>query len=108
AAGLPAGPLPADLASIPEPRIGFFGLIHEWVDVELIGRLADVLPYSFVVIGSPNTDRSAVEGKPKVFVLGQRPYAELAAYSRGFQAAIVPFRMTELPNSVNPIKLREY
>src|SRR4029450_5691509 len=72
------------------------------------GRLADVLPYSFVVIGSAKTDMSAVEGKPNVFVLGQRAYAELPAYSRAFQAAIVPFRMTELTHSVNPIKLREY
>src|SRR4029453_1987449 len=60
------------------------------------------------VIGSAKTDMSAVEGKPNVFVLGQRPYAELPAYSRGFQAAIVPFRMPELTHSVNPIKLREY
>jgi glycosyltransferase involved in cell wall biosynthesis len=108
ASALTDAPLPADLASIPGPRIGFFGLIHEWVDVELIGRLADALPYSFVVIGSAKTDMSAVEGKPNVHVLGRRPYAELPAYSRGFQAAIVPFRMTELTHSVNPIKLREY
>jgi glycosyltransferase involved in cell wall biosynthesis len=108
AAALDEGPLPADLASIPEPRIGFFGLIHEWVDVELIGRLAGVLPYSFVVIGSAKTDMSAVEGKTNVYVLGRRPYAELPAYSRGFHAAVVPFRMTELTHSVNPIKLREY
>jgi glycosyltransferase involved in cell wall biosynthesis len=108
ASALAAGPLPADLASIPEPRVGFFGLIHEWVDVELIGKLADVLPYSFVVIGSAKTDMSPVEGKPNVFVLGRRPYAELPAYSRGFHASIVPFKMTELTHSVNPIKLREY
>ena len=108
AEALEPGPLPADLAAIPEPRIGFFGLIHEWVDVELIGRLAATLPYSFVVIGSAKTDMSALEGKSNVFVLGRRPYAELPAYSRGFHAAIVPFRMTELTHSVNPIKLREY
>ena len=108
ASALAAGPLPADLASIPEPRVGFFGLIHEWVDVELIGKLADVLPYSFVIIGSAKTDMSPVEGKPNVFVLGRRPYAELPAYSRGFHASIVPFKMTELTHSVNPIKLREY
>jgi glycosyltransferase involved in cell wall biosynthesis len=108
ASALADGPLPADLASIPEPRVGFFGLIHEWVDVELIGRLAEILPYSFVVIGSAKTDMSALEGKPNVHVLGRRPYAELPAYSRGFHASIVPFRMTELTHSVNPIKLREY
>ena len=51
---LQPGPLPDDLASIPEPRIGFFGLIHEWVDIELIGALADVLPYHFVLIGAGN------------------------------------------------------
>jgi len=105
---LTPGPLPADLAAIPEPRIGFFGLIHEWVDVALIGRLADALPYSFVIIGSAKTDMSPVEGKRNVHVLGRKPYAELPAYSRGFQAAIVPFLMTELTQSVNPIKLREY
>jgi hypothetical protein len=70
ASALAAGPLPDDLAAIPEPRVGFFGLIHEWVDVELIGKLADVLPYSFVVIGSAKTDMTPVEGKPNVFVLG--------------------------------------
>jgi len=108
ASALVPGALPDDLAAIPEPRVGFFGLIHEWVDVELIGKLAEVLPYSFVVIGSAKTDMSPVEGKPNVFVLGRRPYAELPAYSRGFHASIVPFKMTELTHSVNPIKLREY
>jgi glycosyltransferase involved in cell wall biosynthesis len=108
ASALSDGPLRADLAAIPEPRVGFFGLIHEWVDVELIGKLAEILPYSFVVIGSAKTDMSPVEGKPNVFVLGRRPYADLPAYSRGFHASIVPFKMTELTHSVNPIKLREY
>ena len=108
ASALEPGPLPEDLATIPEPRIGFFGLIHEWVDVALIGRLAEALPYSFVVIGSAKTDMSPVEGRPNVHVLGRRPYTELPAYSRGFQAAIVPFLMNELTQSVNPIKLREY
>lgn len=108
ARALEPGPLPADLAAIPEPRIGFFGLIHEWVDVDLIARLADVLPYSFVVIGSAKRDMSELERRPNVYVLGRRPYAELPTYSRGFHAAIVPFAMTELTVSVNPIKLREY
>jgi len=109
ASALTNDPLPDDLARIPGPRIGFFGLIHEWVDVELIGQLAAAMPTcSFVIIGSAKTDMSAVDGKPNVFVLGRRPYAELPAYSRGFHAAIVPFRMTELTHSVNPIKLREY
>jgi glycosyltransferase involved in cell wall biosynthesis len=108
AEALNPGVLPDDLVNIPEPRVGFFGLIHEWVDTELIGRLADVLPYSFVVIGSAKTDLADLKRRPNVFVLGRKPYAELPQYSRGFHAAIVPFRMTDLTLSVNPIKLREY
>jgi glycosyltransferase involved in cell wall biosynthesis len=108
AAALEPGPLPEDLESIPRPRVGFFGLIHEWVNLDLIGRLADRLPYHFVLIGAGNQDLSAILARPNVHALGRKPFAKLPAYSRGFDAAIVPFRMTELTKSVNPIKLREY
>jgi glycosyltransferase involved in cell wall biosynthesis len=99
---------PVDLAPLRRPRVGFFGLIHEWVDLELIGTLADRLPYEFVLIGAGNQDMSALLRRPNVHVLGRKPFSTLPDYSRGFDAAIVPFRMTELTVSVNPIKLREY
>jgi glycosyltransferase involved in cell wall biosynthesis len=108
AAALEPGPLPDDLAGTPAPRVGFFGLLHEWVDLELIGRLADRLPWSFVLIGAANQDLSALLARPNVFHLGRKPYAELPGYCRGFAAAIVPFKVSELTLSVNPIKLREY
>ena len=108
AQALDPGPLPVELEGIPGPRVGFFGLIQEWVDTELIGALADRLPYSFVLIGSSNQDLSALTARDNVHVLGRKPYAELPAWCRGFDAAIVPFRLSELTASVNPIKLREY
>jgi glycosyltransferase involved in cell wall biosynthesis len=108
ASALVPGPLPVDLQSIPEPRVGFFGLIHEWVDTDLIALLADRLPYSYVLIGDSNQDLRPLLERPNVFHLGRKPYAELPAYCRGFAAAMVPFRVSELTRSVNPIKLREY
>jgi len=108
ARALELGPVPADLEHLPSPRVGFFGLIHEWVDVQLIRALADRLPFSFVIIGSSNQDLSALQARPNVHILGRRPYRELPEYCRGFAAAIVPFRISELTVSVNPIKLREY
>jgi glycosyltransferase involved in cell wall biosynthesis len=108
ATALEPGDLPADIANIPGPRIGFFGLIHEWVDIDLIGRLADRLPYSFVLIGATDQDLGPLTARKNVYHLGRRKYAELPDYSRGFAAAIVPFRTSELTQSVNPIKLREY
>ncbi|MFN2567924.1 MAG: glycosyltransferase [Gemmatimonadaceae bacterium] len=108
AAALDPGALPDDLRDIPEPRVGFFGLIHEWVDVELIARLAERVPYSFVLIGDAKTKLERLQGLPNIHRLGRKPYATLPDYCRGFQAAIVPFRRSELTQSVNPIKLREY
>src|SRR6185503_9649713 len=108
ARALEEGPIPADLAAIPEPRVGLFGLIHEWVDVDLIRALAERLPYSFVLIGESKAPLDALRGVGNVVHLGRRPYESLPDYCRGFQAAIVPFRRTALTRSVNPIKLREY
>lgn len=108
AAALAPGRLPPDLAEIPEPRVGFFGLIHDWVDLELLGTLADRLPYSFVLIGASNQDLRPLLARHNVHHLGRKPYAELPDYCRGFAAAIVPFKLSELTVSVNPIKLREY
>lgn len=108
ATALQPGELPPDLAGIPEPRVGFFGLLHEWVDLDLIGALADRLPYSFVLIGASNQDLGALLARPNVHHLGRKPYQDLPAYCRGFAAAIVPFRISDLTLSVNPIKLREY
>jgi glycosyltransferase involved in cell wall biosynthesis len=108
ATALDAGPLPDDLAGIPVPRIGFFGLIHEWVDIQLVGRLASALPYSFVLIGSSDQDLGFLRALPNVHVLGRRPFDMLPAYCRGFAATMIPFRESELTRAVNPIKLREY
>lgn len=108
ARALEDGEEPAELADIPAPRIGFFGLLHEWVDLDLVGWLADRMPHHFVLIGASNQDTTALEARDNVHLLGRKPFGELPAYARGFAAAIVPFRLNELTVSVNPIKLREY
>jgi glycosyltransferase involved in cell wall biosynthesis len=108
AGALEPGPLPPELERIPGPRVGFFGLLHEWVDTELIGALADRLPFAFVLLGGSNQDLSALAARPNVHLLGPKPYADLPDWCRGFDAAIVPFRISPLTMSVNPIKLREY
>jgi glycosyltransferase involved in cell wall biosynthesis len=106
--GLEPGGLPPDLEGIPEPRIGFFGLLHEWVDTDLLEELADRLPYSFVLIGDSKVPLVALTERPNVHHLGRRPYDTLPDYCRGFHAGVIPFRRSELTRSVNPIKLREY
>jgi glycosyltransferase involved in cell wall biosynthesis len=105
----PGTKIPEDIAKIPGPIVGFFGLIADWVDLELIRSLARLRPHcQFVLIGKIDTDVSAVKDLPNVHLLGQKSYAELPGYCRRFDIAILPFAINELTLNANPLKLREY
>jgi glycosyltransferase involved in cell wall biosynthesis len=100
---------PPDIAALPKPVIGFFGLIADWVDLETVRHLAAARPeWSFVLIGEVRTDTSALEKLSNVHLTGRRPYDSLPAYSKAFDVAILPFVRNELTLAANPLKLREY
>jgi glycosyltransferase involved in cell wall biosynthesis len=102
-------PVPEDIARIPGPIIGFFGLIADWVDLKLIADMARARPHwSFVLVGKVATDLSPFDNIRNIHVLGQRPYEDLPGYCRRFDAAILPFVINELTLNANPLKLREY
>lgn len=98
-----------EIAALPKPVIGFFGLLADWVDLDMIGALARARPqWSFALVGKANTDLRPVQGLPNLHLIGQRPYEALPGYCRGFDVGLIPFRMNELTLRVNPLKLREY
>jgi glycosyltransferase involved in cell wall biosynthesis len=102
-------PTLADIAAIPRPRLGFFGLIRDWVDLDLLAAVARRRPdWHFVLIGDSAHDLSAYRPLANMHFLGRKPYAELPAYCRQFDLGLVPFKINELTDAVNPIKLREY
>jgi glycosyltransferase involved in cell wall biosynthesis len=101
--------VPEEIASLPRPVIGFFGLIADWVDVELMASVAERFSTgSLVALGKPTTDVSSLERLPNVHLLGRKPYGELPAYCKGFDVALMPFRVNELTLNANPLKAREY
>lgn len=108
-AALQPPPRPAELADVRGPVLGFFGLIHEWVDQQLICEIADALPEATVaLIGKVQVDDAPLRSRRNVRLLGQKPYAELPAYSAYFDVGLIPFAYNDLTLAVNPIKLREY
>ena len=101
--------VPADIAALPRPVLGFWGLIQDWLDVPLVAAIAQARPaWSIVLIGEAATDVSSLAGLPNVHLLGRRAYEKLPAYARGLDVGLIPFRINELTRAVNPIKLREY
>ncbi len=98
-----------DIANLPKPIIGFFGLIADWVDVDAMAQIAKHFSSgSLVVLGKVTTDVSALTALPNVHMLGRKPYSELPAYCKGFDVAINPFKLNRLTLNANPLKIREY
>ncbi len=102
-------PRPSDLAGIPGPMFGFFGLLHFWIDTELLAYVAKRRPeYSFVLIGDCKIDVSALKRLRNVYFLGRKPNEELPAYCAAFDAGLLPFTKAPMTKNVNPIKMYEY
>lgn len=106
-------PVPADIADLPRPIIGFHGLLADWIDYELIKRVAEHFSTgSVVLIGKVAVDAEekirTLAGIPNIHLLGRKPYADLPAYCKAFDVALNPFVINELTLAANPLKVREY
>lgn len=102
-------PIPADTADLPRPVIGFFGLIERWIALDLVDYLAEQRPgWTILMIGRVAVPEDAVPRRPNVHFIGKRTYDSLPAYGKQFDAAIIPYHLTQQVIHANPIKLREY
>ncbi len=105
----PALAVPDDIAALPRPIVGFFGLIERWIDLGLMAYLADQRPgWTFLMIGRVAVPDADVPRRPNLVFLGRRPYETLPAYGKAFAAAIIPYCLTRQVLHANPMKLREY
>jgi glycosyltransferase involved in cell wall biosynthesis len=107
----PATVVPEDIAKLPGPIIGFFGLVADWVDFDAIIATAKAHPEgSVVVIGkiAPDVDPSAMKAVPNIHLLGRKRYEDLPGYCKAFDVALMPFKVNELTLNANPLKVREY
>lgn len=101
--------VPADMAGMPGPVIGFYGNIYPWIDFKLIGAIARRRPeWTFVMLGQEYCDVSELKALANVRFIGRREHDELPAYCRAFNAAMIPYDMSDpRMTSVNPVKLKE-
>lgn len=103
-------PIPEDLHSIRRPIIGYVGSMYEWIDYDLVHRLAGQRPeWSFVFIG-PGRVRllDKLSSLPNVHFLGARQYAQVPNYLHSFEVAWIPFRYHDVTLKASPIKFYEY
>ncbi len=90
------------------PVIGFFGLLSEWVDQELILKLAREIPEArLLLIGKADVDVTRLQGVNNIQLEGPKPFSQLPEFIAQFTVGIIPFEVNDLTRAVNPIKLRE-
>lgn len=101
---------PADIASLPHPRIGFVGMIDPLrFDPDLIARLAMNESHQIVIVGGfLNGAEKSIPAKSNVHRLGMKHVSELPAYIKGFDVCTMPYRVNETTRYIFPLKLFEY
>ncbi|MFI4965680.1 MAG: NAD(P)-binding protein, partial [Caulobacterales bacterium] len=101
---------PDDQAAIPRPRLGFYGVVDERMNLDLLARLADARPeWSVVVVGPVvKIDPADLPRRANLHYLGGKTYDQLPAYLGGWDVALMPFAINESTRFISPTKTPEY
>lgn len=102
--------IPSDIRSIPKPIVGYFGVIDERIDLDLLKRASLKMPnVSFVMIGPIcKIEEKDLPLADNIFYLGQKPYEELPKYLNEFDYAMMPFALNDATKFISPTKTLEY
>jgi glycosyltransferase involved in cell wall biosynthesis len=101
---------PIDQASIPRPRLGFFGVLDERLDTALLDAVAAARPdWQLVMVGPVvKIDPDTLPRRPNVHYLGPKQYDELPRYLAGWDVALLLFARNESTRFISPTKTPEY
>jgi glycosyltransferase involved in cell wall biosynthesis len=106
----PDTPVPPAVAHLPRPVLGYFGVIDERLDYQLIGALADAYSGGSVVMAGPvvKVQPEELPRQPNIHWLGQQAYEALPALVKGFDVCLMPFALNDATRYINPTKTLEY
>jgi glycosyltransferase involved in cell wall biosynthesis len=101
---------PDDQARIPHPRIGYFGVIDERMDLDLLAGIADRRPDWHLVLVGPTCkiDAASLPTRDNIHYLGMKSYEQLPEYLAGWDVAMLPFARNEATRFISPTKTPEY
>ena len=104
------GEQPADQAGINTPRFGFYGVIDERLDLDMLAALADARPnWSLMMVGPVvKIDPVDLPQRPNIHWLGNKQYDDLPIYLGGWDVALMPFAINESTKFISPTKTPEY
>jgi len=101
---------PDDQCMLPRPRFGFYGVVDERMDLDLLAQVADAHPeWSLVIVGPVvKIDPADLPHRANIHYLGGKQYEELPVYLGGWDVALMPFAINESTRFISPTKTPEY
>lgn len=102
--------IPTDMRAISRPIVGFYGVLGDWCDFDMLKSIFSRHPeWSLVLIGPSECSSPPLQHLPNVHLLGKRSYEDLPRYLRAFNVCLVPYRKdsSRIINA-NPLKFLEY
>lgn len=101
---------PDDQAGIPHPRIGFYGVVDERFNIELLRSVADKsADWHFIIIGpTAKIDPATLPQSRNIHFIGMRDYKDLPQYLAGWDVAMMPFELNEATKYISPTKTPEF
>jgi UDP-galactopyranose mutase len=100
----------AEQAGIPHPRLGFYGVIDERLDLPLLDFIAEARPEWQIVLVGPvvKIGPASLPQRPNIHYFGQRSYEELPGYLAGWDVCLLPFARNDSTRFISPTKTLEY
>jgi UDP-galactopyranose mutase len=101
---------PADQAALARPRLGFYGVVDERMDRDLLAAIADARPDWNLIIAGPvvKIDPCDLPKRTNLHYVGSKTYEELPSYLGGWDVALMPFAINESTRFISPTKTPEY
>ncbi|WP_456314404.1 glycosyltransferase [Pseudomonas shirazensis] len=99
-----------DIVNIPSPVVGYYGVIDERIDLQLLHETSKKLPnVSFVMIGPlAKIEETDLPKENNIYYLGMKSYNELPNYLKAFDIAMMPFALNDATKYISPTKTLEY
>ena len=101
---------PSEMKGVARPRVGWFGVVDERMDLDLLKTCAEQRPsWSFVMIGPVvKLDQTQLPHRPNIHWLGSRSYADLPAHLAHWDVGFMPFSLNDATRFISPTKTPEY
>jgi UDP-galactopyranose mutase len=101
---------PEKLARQPRPVLGYYGVIDERLDLDLLAEIADLRPDWTIALVGPvaKIDEATIPVRSNIVRFGQQAYDDLPSFLAGFDVALMPFARNEATRAISPTKTLEY